>query len=194
MTPRLEFLFFETRILTALVAVTIALYYLHFFDSIFKLILENVLSFELSLPVKIYSFTLTLYFPSEKNQENRRGDDFFLMNKIEKEEKIINDEKVATEVTQKTQKTNNLDIKDEKDTNIIKEKKRKDTLTSTYAQFEKFRDLFIPMKSEKIFRNVPDVIKEDSTTGATDEMKKGKLLHRSIAEHSQSMNLFSTSV
>ena len=190
MTHRLEFLFFETRILTALIAVTIALYYLHFFDSIFKLILENVLSFELSLPVNIYSFTLTLYFPSEKNQENKRGDDFFLLNKIEKEEKIINDEKVAIAVIQKTQMDNNLDITDEKNSNKSKEKKKKDTFTSTYAQFEKFRYLFIPMKSEKIFRNVPDVIKEDSSTGVASDTKKGKLLNRTNAEHSQSMNFF----
>ena len=181
------------RILTALIAVTIALYYLKFFDSIFKLILENVLSFELSLPVKIYSFALTLYFPSEKNQENRMGDDFFLLNKIEKEEKIIKDEKIATAVIQKTQSDNNLDIQDKKNTKKLTEKKKKDqTLISTYsAQFEKFRYLFIPMKSEKIFRNVPDVIKEDSFAGVTNEMKKGRILSKTNADHSQSMNVVS---
>jgi hypothetical protein len=84
-----EVILFELRILTATIAVIMALYHVKFFDNIFKLILENTLSYELSLPVKMSSLRLTLYFPDENEIEDRNGGDFFLENKKEKERKII---------------------------------------------------------------------------------------------------------
>ena len=179
------------RIITALIAVAIALFYLKFFDSIFKLLLENTLSFELSLPVKIYSFTLTLHFPTENEEENKNGDGFFIMNKIEKErERKMNEEKNVATVAEKTRMENCLDIKDDKITNKNKEKKKIDNVTSTYAQFEKIYYFLLPMKSEKIFRNVPDAVKNNNhAIGITDEIKDMKLFQATKGEINQSINL-----
>ena len=203
MTSRMEFLFFEMRIVTALIAVTIALFYLKFFDSVFRLILENTLSFELSLPVKIYSLTLTLHFPSAAKEENSKGDDFFLMNKVEREkEKRTNDEKVAAAaVIQKTRMENNLDINDSKinkntaknkEKNKEKEKKMFNNYAPTYAQFEKFRYLFVPIKTEKIFRNVPDVviINDNNDAGITPDIEEKKSFQTTKEENYQSTNYF----
>ena len=196
MTSRMEFLFFEMRIVTALIAVTIALFYLKFFDSIFRLILENTLSFELSLPVKIYSLTLTLHFPSAVKEENSKGDDFFLMNKVEREiEKKTNGEKAATAVIQKTQMENNLDnindFKNNKNTEKNKENEKKifSNYAPTYAQFEKFRYLFAPIKTEKIFRNVPDVVINDNNDSSiTHDIEDMKLFYTAKEEKYQSIN------
>ena len=74
----------ELRIMTATIAIIIGLYHIKFFDSVFKLLLEEILSFEISLPVRFFSFTLTLHSPSKEDHYDTTFDVGFTgANKVE---------------------------------------------------------------------------------------------------------------
>ena len=90
-TYEADVIYSELRIMTATVAIIIGLYHIKFFDSVFKLLLEEILSFEISLPVKFFSFTLTLHSaPEEENQDSTLDDGFIGANKDEiKNEAIV---------------------------------------------------------------------------------------------------------
>ena len=81
----------ELRIMTATIAIIIGLYHIKFFDSVFKLLLEEILSFEISLPVRFFSFTLTLHSPSKEDHYDTTFDVGFTgANKVEiKNEAVV---------------------------------------------------------------------------------------------------------
>lgn len=122
-------LLFDTRLIASSVGIIIALYHLRFFDSIFKVILEQELSYELSLPVKILSLKLVLFFPKENSSEKIDGEDFFLENARTRQKEIIEGNevvKIDVEVSNRT----------------AEEREENDQFAAALEKFEDLKNVF----------------------------------------------------
>ena len=166
-----EAILLDLRILNAVIAVIIALYYMKFFDNIFKLILEDTLSYELSLPVKMSSLRLILYFPDDNEGEVRNGSDFFLQNAQEKE----NEKKMID--LEDTDKTGTREIKDPG--SFISKKITIDSRSSISGSFDKFVGLFSPtnIRNSKSFL-VAEKYKSESVTKRIESKTKHNEAHQ----------------